>query len=357
MSSSTIFKHPHKMSICTMINNEANYIQEWIEYHLLMKVDHFYIYNDKSTDNIVEVLKPYTDKGIVSLIAWDKNRTVSSDRILKEPTFTIDQRYCIADCLFNHGNESQWMGVWDVDEYLVMNKKYANFADVIDNYLDPQKLDVLQVPMTNFGPSKHTFKPAGLLMENYHWRMNKTLFGYNPVNDKFMGKSIYRSGCGEAEVHFTPHLPAHCNPKAEFADLDVNPDYPVHFKHFFSKSWQEFNDKMLKWGWKLSYERFLNDTRYYHDVYDDSMKAFAPAVKKAIACSNNPKECASFSQEIPAPTVTPTVAPTVAPTIPATSPPTVPATSSPTASSPVIAPQPIVPVTATPAPKKISILS
>jgi Glycosyltransferase family 92 len=58
---------PYTFSVCTMVRNEARYIEEWVAYHMLMKVDHFYIYNDRGTDNIEEVLAPYIKKGTFGL--------------------------------------------------------------------------------------------------------------------------------------------------------------------------------------------------------------------------------------------------------------------------------------------------
>jgi hypothetical protein len=55
---------PYKLSVCTMIFNEAQNIEEWLAFHMLLKVDHFYIYNDRSTDNINEVLAPYIKLGM-----------------------------------------------------------------------------------------------------------------------------------------------------------------------------------------------------------------------------------------------------------------------------------------------------
>lgn len=54
---------PYKVSLCAMIHNEGWYIEEWIAYHLLRKVDHFYIYNDESTDGIDYILAQYIKRG------------------------------------------------------------------------------------------------------------------------------------------------------------------------------------------------------------------------------------------------------------------------------------------------------
>lgn len=38
--------------ICTSVRNEAPYIQEWLEFHLLVGATKFVIYNDRSTDGL-----------------------------------------------------------------------------------------------------------------------------------------------------------------------------------------------------------------------------------------------------------------------------------------------------------------
>ncbi len=58
---------PYTFSICTMIQDEAKYIEEWVTYHMLLNVDHFYVYNHKSGDNIEQVLSPYIKKGLLFL--------------------------------------------------------------------------------------------------------------------------------------------------------------------------------------------------------------------------------------------------------------------------------------------------
>ena len=53
----------YKTAICLIFKDEAPFLQEWIEYHHLIGIEHFYLYNNNSTDNYEEVLKPYIDKG------------------------------------------------------------------------------------------------------------------------------------------------------------------------------------------------------------------------------------------------------------------------------------------------------
>ena len=60
----------YQLSICAFFKNEARYLKEWIEYHRLIGVDHFYLYNNGSTDDFKRVLNPYVRKGVVTLVNW-----------------------------------------------------------------------------------------------------------------------------------------------------------------------------------------------------------------------------------------------------------------------------------------------
>lgn len=59
--------YQHKLSACTMVFNEGTFIEEWLSYHLLIGVDHFYIYDDGSTDHTHELLQPYIKQGMTLL--------------------------------------------------------------------------------------------------------------------------------------------------------------------------------------------------------------------------------------------------------------------------------------------------
>ena len=40
-------------SICAIFKDESLSIKEWIEYHKLIGVEHFYLYNNNSTDSSI----------------------------------------------------------------------------------------------------------------------------------------------------------------------------------------------------------------------------------------------------------------------------------------------------------------
>ena len=55
----------HDLAVVAILKNEGPYLKEWLDYHLLAGVDHFYLYDNESPDNQAEVAKPYIAAGLV----------------------------------------------------------------------------------------------------------------------------------------------------------------------------------------------------------------------------------------------------------------------------------------------------
>ena len=49
------------LTCCLMIKNEGKYIEEWMDHYISEGVEHFYIIDNGSTDNTLELLKKYED--------------------------------------------------------------------------------------------------------------------------------------------------------------------------------------------------------------------------------------------------------------------------------------------------------
>ncbi|MBR0260666.1 MAG: glycosyltransferase family 2 protein [Selenomonadaceae bacterium] len=41
----------YDLAIVAILKNEGRYLKEWLDYHLSAGVDHFYLYDNDSTDN------------------------------------------------------------------------------------------------------------------------------------------------------------------------------------------------------------------------------------------------------------------------------------------------------------------
>lgn len=94
----------YRLSLCLIFKNEAPFLKEWIDYHTVVGVDHFYLYNNNSDDNYKEVLEPYIRQGIVTLIEWP---------------YQNSQFKAYKHCYENFRNETNWISFLDADEFFV----------------------------------------------------------------------------------------------------------------------------------------------------------------------------------------------------------------------------------------------
>lgn len=109
----------YDLAIVSIMKNNALYIKEWLDYHLLAGVDHFYIYDNGSTDNFSEVIKPYVDNGIVTKIntdVWQMGLQAFNEAVKK---FRFDCRY---------------IAFLDSDEFIFPKSK-PTIAGVVDEVL------------------------------------------------------------------------------------------------------------------------------------------------------------------------------------------------------------------------------
>ena len=95
------------LAFVLIAKNEAQYIEEWINFHLKQGVSHFFIYDNESTDNFYDVLKPYIEADIVTY-------------------HTIKGKYRQCDAynmaLAEYGRKFKYMGFIDCDEFVFVRK-------------------------------------------------------------------------------------------------------------------------------------------------------------------------------------------------------------------------------------------
>jgi Glycosyltransferase family 92 len=104
-------KYQYDLSFCMIFQNDAQYLKEWIEFHRLVGGQHFYLYNNLSTDNYQEVLAPYISEGIVELFDWPypSNNVAEWDAI---------QVLAYQDGWSHAKTKTKWLAILDSDEFL-----------------------------------------------------------------------------------------------------------------------------------------------------------------------------------------------------------------------------------------------
>ena len=110
----------YNLAVVAIFKNEGRYLREWLDYHLLAGVEHFYLYNNDSTDDYREVLAPYVEGGFVTL-------TDFPGKLPMYPAYD--------DAVTRHRFECRYMAFIDLDEFLYP-KTAQSVAEVVAELLD-----------------------------------------------------------------------------------------------------------------------------------------------------------------------------------------------------------------------------
>ncbi len=103
----------YKLALCAIFQDEAPYLKEWIEFHKLQGVEHFYLYNNHSEDDFHAVLDPYIESKEVTLVNWPFKYPYND-----HAKWLRIQSAAYMDCILSIQDDVEWLVVIDTDEFL-----------------------------------------------------------------------------------------------------------------------------------------------------------------------------------------------------------------------------------------------
>jgi hypothetical protein len=137
--------------ICAVAKNEGRNFTEWIEYHRLIGVTFFSIYDNDSDDETASVLAPYVRDGLAEVIPWPHHP---------------GQLRAYNDCVERHRMSAKWIAFIDLDEFIVPPPGVM-LPSFLDRY---ERTNGLGINWLVFGPSGHDRRPGRLTVESYVMR-------------------------------------------------------------------------------------------------------------------------------------------------------------------------------------------
>ncbi|MFS2174418.1 glycosyltransferase family 92 protein [Rhizobium pisi] len=283
----------HYLSCVAIAKNEGAYLDEWIQFHLLVGISHFYIYDNGSTDQSLSVLSAYEKAGIVTVVPW---RPFS--------VWANTQNMAYAHAVSNFGPGSRWMAFFDLDEFM-FPVHAASLTELLQAREQEQAICVTGI---NFGTSGHAIRPEGLVAENYRQAVPMELQRQHPklLNVKsivqpaqirsiesvhwFNLKGTNKIGVNE-DGEPLPRFPRE-DPLKLKADT-------VRFNHYYTRSREEFSAKVngsnargpqlpadaeQRWAMFRQIEEFSRP--------DDTIQRFLPDLKDRLSAWQKEKASA-----------------------------------------------------------------
>ena len=180
----------YDLAVVAIMKNEGPYVKEWLDYHLLAGVDHFYIYDHESTDNFKEILKPYIDAGIVTYIFFPGE---------------LAQNATYNDAVNKYKFFCRYIAFIDADEF-IFPQNNKSVVEVVDEILADKK------------------NAGGL---GINWRM----FGSNNLETADYSKGVLERFTRRQE-NFNIHVKTVANPRT-VKSINI-PHFAFYFENFFA---------------------------------------------------------------------------------------------------------------------------
>lgn len=107
------------LSLCAVLQNEAAYLDEWVRYHAMLGIEHFYLYDNDSTDATVMLIKKLSLEFPISF----------------KPIHGCPSQFrAYEDCLANVKPLTRWITFIDCDEFIVPRIKLHTWLPKFESY-------------------------------------------------------------------------------------------------------------------------------------------------------------------------------------------------------------------------------
>ena len=262
----------------TRVKHEDLYIREWLEYHFLVGVEHFFLYDMDGGQGLAGILEPYEDAGVVTCIPWSHYEGTRLDRggPLRQNKSSLAHRHFVR----HFRRRVRWAQKIDAEEFL-----YPLGGDDVIRPLqafDHNRVRGIRVPRFNFGHNGHERRPRGLVIESYLRREATQSSLKDMANgEKLSGNYFHRDAHRWSySLHKRGTL--------------VSPDHveTLRINHYYTKSFEEFqirqNDQRTR---RQTREQFDHRNRRRNDVDDDGMLRFAPEIRRSLGLRSLSSPC------------------------------------------------------------------
>lgn len=260
---------PRDLSIVALIKDEDPYLPEWMEYHRLVGVDHFYVYDNAGKVPLSQTLSREIAAGVATVIHFPS------------PVGTVGQRTAFTEFLTRFKGQTKWAAFIDPDEFLVP-KKGDNLPQLLSEF---EAFGGLVVNWALFGSSGFETRPSGLQIENFLSRVPDSHDTSRWVKSIIQPDRVI--SC--PEPHSFVYKDGFFSVNESGARVDgrhVNASYQkIQLNHYFTRSKSEYAEKLSRWAVEATYRIGMWQFETYSKastVRDEAILRFVPKVREAL---------------------------------------------------------------------------
>lgn len=215
------------VSLCLIAKDENSYLKEWLDFHILLGVDHFWIYDNESAFPIRQSIQEYIDKGWV---------TVNLIHGKGMQLFAYDH------CIQTYGSLTKWIGFIDTDEFIIP-KTGENLPRFLKKY---EKFGGLAISSLFFGAGGNQTRPMCGQIAGYQIRSREDL------STNMLTKSIVQPE--KVIFPISPHNFMYTEGNYCINENELRVDtqsFPcsttrIQLNHYYTRSAQEWKEKIQR---------------------------------------------------------------------------------------------------------------
>lgn len=268
--------YEYNLAICTIFKDNAPYLKEWIEFHRMLGVEHFYLLDNSSSDNPKRILQKYIKNNIVTLVDWpNRDEDQWGGKIFAWVSTTQIPAYYHGCALAR--KKAKWIAFIDTDEFIV-----PMHEDSIPKFLDRHdKAPGIAINWQCYGTSHVQKVPRGKLMIELLKLKCKRDDGINK-HTKLIIKSNQLF-----EFIGGPHRCVYANQAQNY----LAPLEEIRINHYINRTVEFFYDHKIKNKEKMDNTKW-NEATIKHweeignDIEDNVMDRFVPSLKKRMGFNN-----------------------------------------------------------------------
>lgn len=254
--------------------NEAGHLAEWIEFHLLVGVERFFLYDNGSDDGSREVLEPYLDEGIAVVYDWPGTAR-SPEELNRIQVAAYDH------CMTTHGAEARWIAMMDSDLFL-----FSPTGQLVPEVLaDYTRWPAVVVNLAQFGTSGHVTRPAGLVLENYTIRLDMDERAVKSIVDPAaVARCLSAHQC---EYEWGSAVDEHGYPFSSSWNMTKSPSFErLRLNHYFGRSETDLREKRVRRFAEHDSAPLPDSTELQRahraGVIDDAILSYLPDLRAAL---------------------------------------------------------------------------
>lgn len=238
--------------IVAILRDELKFVDEWLAYHRLLGVDHFYLYDDEPGGALARYILPH--KQYTTVVPWHRRHKELAGRNKQTKAYTHS--------LPEVRNKFEWVCFLDLDEFIVL-KQDPDTKTFLDQF---SKAASVSLFWRVFGDNDYFNNPRGLVTASLTRRQRKPGRQYKSLTRTSAIESItsahkcmLRSGCERFDANGKIF-------RSDAVELDEDGEhFSAYVNHYYCRSFRHWMARPARGattdGENLPSEKWKSDTR------------------------------------------------------------------------------------------------